>query len=67
MYTRKYENTLLIDDFNVEPNEANMNVFFNQHKLKSLNKEPTCFKNVHKPSYIDLSLTIRIVLKIVWL
>ena len=67
MYTRKYENTLLIDDFNVEPNEANMNVFFNQYKLKSLNKEPTCFKNVNKPSYIDLSLTIRIVLKIVWL
>ena len=57
MYTRKYENTLLIDDFNVEPNEANMNVFFNQYKLKSLNKEPTCFKNVNKPSCIDLFLT----------
>ena len=67
MYTRKYENTLLIDDFNAEPNEANMNAFFNQYKLKSLNKEPACFKNVNKPSYIDLSLTIRIVLKIVWL
>ena len=43
-YSRKYENTLLIGDFNVEPNEANMKAFCNQYKLKSLNKEPTCFK-----------------------
>ena len=56
-YSRKYENTLLIGDFNVEPNEANMKTFCNQYKLKSLNKEPTCFKNVNKPSCIDLFLT----------
>ena len=56
-YSRKYENTLLIGDFNVEPNEANMKAFCNQYKLKSLNKEPTCFKNVNKPSCIDLFLT----------
>ena len=37
-------------NFNVEP-------FCNQHKLKSLNKDPTCFKNVDKPSCIDLFLT----------
>ena len=43
-YSRKYENTLLIGDFNVEPNEANMKAFCNQYKLKSLNKKPTCFK-----------------------
>ena len=56
-YSRKHENMLLIGDFNVEPNEANMKAFCNQYKLKSLNKEPTCFKNVNKPSCIDLFLT----------
>ena len=56
-YSSKYENTLLIGDFNVEPNEANMKTFCNQYKLKSLNKEPTCFKNVNKPSCIDSFLT----------
>ena len=34
-----------------------MKAFCNQYKLKSLNKEPTCFKNVNKPSCIDLFLT----------
>ena len=56
-YSKKYENTLLISDFNVEQNEANMKVFWNQYKLKSLNKDPTCFKNVNKLSCIDLFLT----------
>ena len=31
-------------DFNIEPDATNMNAFCNQHKLKALNKEPTCFK-----------------------
>ena len=56
-YSRKYENTPLIRDFSVEPNEANMKAFCSQYKLKSLNKKPTCFKNVNKPSCIDLFLT----------
>ena len=33
-----------------------MKAFSNQYKLKSLNKEFTCFKNVNKPSCIDLFL-----------
>ena len=48
---------LIISDFNVEPNEANMKAFCSQYKLKSLNKEATCFKNVNKPSCIDFFLT----------
>ena len=36
-YSRKYQNTLLIGDFNVECNEANTKAFCNQYKLKSLN------------------------------
>ena len=43
-------------DFKVEPDETNMKAFCYQYKLKSLNKEPTCFKNVDKPSCIDLFL-----------
>ena len=34
-----------------------MKAFCNQYKLKTLNKETTCFKNVDKPSCIDLFLT----------
>ena len=34
-----------------------MKAFCNQYKLKSLNKKLTCFKNVNKPSCIDLFLT----------
>ena len=56
-YGRKYENTLLMSDFNVEPDETTMKAFCNQYKLKSLNKDPTCFKNVDKSSCIDLFLS----------
>ena len=55
-FIRKYENTLLMGDFNVEPDETNTKGFCNHHKLKSLNKEPTCLKNVDKSSCIDLFL-----------
>ena len=37
-YSRKYENTLLMGNFNVEPDETNMKAFCNQRKLKSLDK-----------------------------
>ena len=48
---------LLIGDYNVDVKETNMKVFCNQHKLKALNEEPTCFKNFNNPSSIDLFLT----------
>ena len=56
-YSRKHENTLLMGDFNVGLDQENTKVFCNQYKLKSLNKEPICFKNVDKTSCIDLFLT----------
>ena len=49
-YSGKYENTLLISDFNVESNEEKMKALCSEYKLKSLNKWPTCFKNVNTPS-----------------
>ena len=57
VYSKKYENILLMGDFNVDVKETNMKVFCNQHKLKALNEERTCFKNFNNHSYIDLFLT----------
>ena len=44
-------------DYNVDVKETNMKVFCNQHKLKALNEETTCFKNFNNPPCIDLFLT----------
>ena len=44
-------------NYNFDVKEANMKVFCDQHKLKDLNEEPTCFKNFDNPSCIDLFLT----------
>ena len=46
-----------MNDFNVEPDETNMKASCNQCKLKYLNEEPTCFKNVDKTSCIGSFLT----------
>ena len=37
--------------------DANDTVFSNTYDLKSFTKEPTCYKNPNRPSYIDLILT----------
>ena len=42
---------------NAEPDETKVKAFWNQYQLKSLNKKPTCFKNVNKPSITDSFLT----------
>ena len=57
MYSKKYENILLMGDYNVDVKEANMKVFCNQHKFKALNEEPNCFKNLNNTSCLDLFLT----------
>ena len=41
---------------NAEPDETKMKAFWNQYQLKSLNKNPICFKNINKPSFTDLFL-----------
>ena len=53
----KYDNSILIGDFNSEMHEEPMNVFCTIYNLKNLVKEPTCFKNIDNPSCIDLILT----------
>ena len=55
----KYENYLLMGDFNAEPSEYAMEEFMKLYNLKNLVKGPTCFKNPLNPSCIDLILTNR--------
>ena len=56
-YIGKYDRFLLTGDFNLEENDRNMSDFLHQYNLKSIVKEPTCFKNINNPSCIDLFLT----------
>ena len=57
LYSSHYENFIIIGDFNVEANDSTISVFRDTYDLKSLIKEPICYKNPSKPSYIDLTLT----------
>ena len=57
LYSAKYENIILIGDFNVSPEESHMETFCESYGLKNLIKVPTCYKNPQKPSCIDLILT----------
>ena len=56
-YRKKYGNILIMGDFNVDVKEVSLHLFCNQYKLKSLSKDPTCYKNIGNPSCIDLLLT----------
>ena len=57
LYSSHCENFIIIGDFNVEANDSAISVFSDTYDLKSLTKEPTCYKNSNKPSCIDLILT----------
>ena len=53
----KYENIIILGDFNSEMCEDVMQIFCATYNLKCLVKEATCFKNINNPSCIDLILT----------
>ena len=55
----KYDNLILLGDFNAEIDETSMQQFCNTYNFTNLIKEPTCFKNPLNPSSIDLILTNR--------
>ena len=48
---------LILSDFKVEIEEANIKSFCENYNLKNLMKQPTCYKNPNKPTCIDLILT----------
>ena len=58
-YFQLYDNIIIIGDFNCEETETHMSTFCENYTLKKLVKEPTCYKNLEKPSCIDLILTNR--------
>ena len=55
-----FDNFLLLGDFNSEMKEMRMAEFCNIYNLQNLIAEPTCFKNILKPSSIDVILTNKI-------
>ena len=57
LHSSKYEKILILGDFNVEIEEANIKSLCENYNLKSLIKQPTCYKNPNKPTCIDLILT----------
>ena len=57
LYMSRYENLLLLGDFNSEMSENGMRDFSETYDLKKLIKEPTCFKSIENPTLIDLILT----------
>ena len=56
----KFDNFLLLGDFNSEMKEIRLAEFCNIYNLQNLIKEPTCFKNILNPSSIDVILTNKI-------
>ena len=56
-FSTKYKNIILLGDFNVCVDDETMRNFCNSYNLKSLIKQPTCFKNPENPSCFDLILT----------
>ena len=59
-YMYKFENVILIGDFNSETKEISMSEFCDIYNLHNLITEPTCFKNPLNPSSIDVILTNKI-------
>ena len=57
LYSSKYENIIVLGDFNVAMNNSDTTIFCNTNDLKCLIKEPTCYKNPENPSCIDFILT----------
>ena len=56
-YSSKYENFIVIGDFNAEITNSYLEEFCRSYNLKNLMKQPTCFKNLENPTCIDHVLT----------
>ena len=63
-HSKTYDNFFYIGDFNVGIDGNSMKKFCDINCLKSLIKEPTCFKNPDKFTCIDLILTYLLTLTV---
>ena len=50
LYSVKYENIILVEDFNVGPKDSHMKIFCESYGSKNLIKIRTCHKNPPNPS-----------------
>ena len=57
IYSSQYEHFIVMEDFNVEVENRDMEEFCKNYNLKSLIRVPTCYKNPKNPSFVDLMLT----------
>ena len=57
LHSSKYEKILILGDFSVKIEEANLKSFCESYDLKSLIKQPNCYRNPNKSTCIDLTLT----------
>ena len=57
-YLSKYENLIVLGNFNAEMSKPHMSEFCALYNFTNLTKEPTCYKNVGKTTSIDRILTI---------
>ena len=56
-YSWKCDNFIVLGNFNADFSNSFLEQSWTLYNLKSLIKEPTCFKSVNSPSYIYLKLT----------
>ena len=59
LFASKYDNFILLGDFNSEPCEQPMIDFCHIYNCQNIIKDKTCFKNRHNPSCVDLFITNR--------
>ena len=57
LFSGNYDGIFLMGDFNAEFQNHFLKEFCDLYNLKTLIKEPTCFKNPENPTCIDLMLT----------
>ena len=56
-YLSKYDNLLILGDWNSAVTEKEMKEFCETYNLENLIKDPTCYKSIENPSSIDIMLT----------
>ena len=57
LYSSTYEKVIISGDFNTDIEEKHMNCFCENYNLKSLIKQPACYKNPDSLTCVDLLLT----------
>ena len=56
-HSSSYNNIIILGGFNVGVEEPHMKTFCENYSLQNLIKQPTCYKNPSRPTYIHLILT----------